>query len=396
MDTATKHTWPSGKRCAWRSLLVLTAGLCLALMSATAASAATWSIETTPNAPEAEDSALYDVSCEPSGFNFCYAAGKKTVGGTASVYGQTRIVGLGWGNQSLTPPAESTASELQSIHCPAYNSCTSAGSYTTKAGTFSLVMALGTIQETPNPEGATETRLKGVGCSEVGVCAAVGYSNASGKWAVAMRRSSGVWSLQTVPKPGSSISSELNGVECASSTSCIAVGGYNTGASTYWGMAAHWNGTEWSLQTVPKPSESTRSTLLDISCTSSTACTAVGGYWQSGVQKTFVVRWNGTSWTHQTSPNPSESVNSVLQNVSCASSSACVAVGDWRDSKGTWRPMAEGWNGTTWSLESVPNPIGSTFGLLEGVSCRNLNTCVAVGWWTDASGNDTTLGEWRE
>lgn len=358
-----------------------------------------WAIETTPNGAGAEDSALYDISCEPAGFTVCFAVGKQTVGGTASTYGQARLLG-NWANLSLPVPGGATASELQAIHCPATTSCAAAGSYTTGAGTFSLIEAYGSgtwaIQTTPNPVGATETKLRGSGCSAAGTCTAVGQSNAGGKWSVAMRGTAGTWSLQTVPKPAGAISSELNGVECTTATSCIAVGAYNTGVSTYWGMAAGWNGTEWSLQTVPKPAEATRSILLDISCSNSTNCTAVGGYMSGGVQKTFVVRWNGTSWTHQASPNPATSVNSVLQNVSCAGASSCEGVGDWRDAGGTWRPMATSWNGTTWALEFVPSRYGATFGLLEGVSCRGLSTCVGVGWYTDSGGSDKTLGQIRQ
>lgn len=352
-----------------------------------------WSIQTTPNGTKAEHSALYDISCEPASTSACTSVGKQTISGTSTPYAQYWD-GSTWANQSAAAPEGASASELQADHCLSKTSCVAAGSYTTKSGTFSLAESWNgtswSIQTTPNPVGATETKLKGVSCNVITACIAVGNSNAEGKWAVAMLGNSGKWSLQTVPKPAGAISSELNGVECTSATSCVAVGGYNTGASTYWGMATTWNGTEWSLQTVPKPSGSTRSMLLDVSCTSGTACTAVGGYWSSGVQKTFVVRWDGKSWTHQTSPNPAGSANSVLQNVSCTEGAPCVVVGDWLNGK-TWQPMAQYWNGAEWSLETAPSPAGATFGLLEGVSCRI--TCLAVGWYTDSEGKDKTLGE---
>jgi hypothetical protein len=70
-----------------------------------------------------------------------------------------------------------------------------------------------------------------------------------------------------------------------------------------------------------------------------------------------------------------------------------VAVGDWLDSGGVWRPMAQYWNGTSWVIEPVEIPSGETFGVLEGVACRS--GCLTIGWYT-ASGKDKTLGETRK
>lgn len=362
--------------------------------------AASWSIQTTPNGTGAEHSALYDMACEPASTSVCTAVGKQTIGGATSPYAQYWN-GSTWENQSAETPAGATAGELQSNHCLSKTSCVAAGSYATKSGTFSLIESWNgtkwSVQTTPNPEGATQTLLKGISCKVITACIAVGYTNAGGKWATALRGNSGTWSLQTVPKPAGAISSELNGVECTSSTSCVAVGTYNTGASTYWAMAATWNGTEWSLQTVPKPpAEAKRSVLLDVSCSDGANCTAVGGLFnKSFVQETFVVRWNGTSWTQQTSPNPGGSSNSVLQNISCTDRYSCVAVGDWLNAEKKWQPMAQSWNSNSgWTLDSAANPAGATFTVLEGVACRF--SCQAIGWYTDSEGKNKTLGEARE
>lgn len=358
-----------------------------------------WSIQTTANGAGAEHSALYDMACEPESINACTAVGKQTIGGVTSPYAQFWN-GSTWTNQSAEAPAGATGGELQADHCLSTTSCVAAGSYTTKSGTFSLVESWNgtkwSIQATPNPEGATETKLRGVSCDVITACIAVGSSNAGGKWATALRGNAGTWSLQTVPKPAESISSELNGVECISSTSCVAVGVYNTGASTYWAMAATWNGTEWSLKTVPKAVGSKKSILLDVSCSDASNCTAVGAHTNSeNVQVTFAARWNGTSWSVENGlPGLSETTNSVLQNITCEDNRICVAVGDRRDKAGTWRPLAYRWQGTWWSSDTVAEPAGHTFALLEGVSCRI--TCLAIGWYTNSEGKDKTLGEVRE
>jgi hypothetical protein len=381
-------------RCASAALLVF--AVCLLGIAPAAAPAASWSLLTTQNASEAEHSDLYDIACEPFTTNACVAVGNQTKGGTVSTYAQYWN-GSSWVNQTAAVPAGATASELQSASCLTSTSCSSAGSYTTKSGTFSLIEAWnGTSwsqQTSPNPEGATETKLRDVNCYSTMRCMAVGRSNAGGSWAVAIQGNSGSWNLSSsVPKPAGAISSELTGVFCNSTTSCVAVGVYNESASVYWAMAAIWNGTEWTLQTIPKATK--KSILLDVSCSDASNCTAVGAYTNaSNVQVTYAVRWNGSSWTQQTSQNPAGSTNSVLQNVSCDDRYSCVGVGDWINS-GVWTPQAQRWNGASWSLDSVAVPAGSKFGLFEGVSCRI--KCLTAGRYTNSEGKDKTLGETRE
>lgn len=368
------------------------------LIVPTHALAASWTLQTTQNASGAEHSALYDLSCEPATTNLCVAVGKKTVSGVSSPYAQSWN-GSAWSNQTAVAPEGATAGELQSAHCLSKTSCLASGSYANGSGTFSLVESWnGTnwaIQTTPNPAGASESIFKGISCNVITACIAVGSSVKSGvRTSMAELGNSGTWSLQTFPSPEGALTSELNGVDCASSTSCIAVGAYTISGGANWALSASWNGTSWSLQTVPKPEGAKKSTLLDISCSDSTHCTAVGGYNNaSGVQVSFVERWNGSAWSQQTSPNPEKSSNTVLQNVSCVDRYSCVGVGDWLNGK-TWQPMAQYWNSNSgWALDVTESPAGATFGLLEGVSCRV--RCLAVGWYTNSSGENKTAGEAR-
>jgi len=129
--------------------------------------------------------------------------------------------------------------------------------------------------------------------------------------------------------------------------------------------------------------------LYGVSCAAATACTAVGG--AIGGHKQIPVNlaeaWNGKSWTLQHVPEPPGSSYSILQGVSCTSPTACTAVGG--DSAGT---VAESWNGTRWSVQATPNPptAGETF--FEGVSCTSATTCTAAGYY-DSTGRVLTLAE---
>ena len=72
--------------------------------------------------------------------------------------------------------------------------------------------------------------------------------------------------------------------------------------------------------------------------------------------------WNGTSW----SASPA---TTSLSSVSCVSASFCFAVTPYVDLE---------WNGTSWSS---PQPLGAdntSVGHSAGVSCPNVNLCVAV------------------
>jgi hypothetical protein len=160
-----------------------------------------------------------------------------------------------------------------------------------------------------------------------------------------------------------------------------------------------WNGTEWKLQTVTDPEGATQSTLLDVSCTRTpNRCTAVGGWKNSASEQfTLAYRFNGvTTWTLQSTPNPSGSIGSVFQEVSCATETSCTAAGSWVGSGGgSNQTLAEKWNGSSRSTQGTSNPAGVAFSAFFGISCQE-SSCHGVGYSTDGSGVTTTLGEIRE
>jgi hypothetical protein len=85
-------------------------------------------------------------------------------------------------------------------------------------------------------------------------------------------------SLQSTPNPSGAKTTELYGVLCSSSTACIAVGYDQNSSGVYLSLPEIWNGTEWKIQTTAEPTGTINSLLKSVSCTSSTACTAVGWY----------------------------------------------------------------------------------------------------------------------
>ena len=94
----------------------------------------------------------------------------------------------------------------------------------------------------------------------------------------------------------------------------------------------------------------------------------------------MVERWNGTSWTIASSPNPSGAPSSQLAGLSCTSTTNCFAVGNYNIS-GTIRTLVEQWNGTSWTIVASPNPSGASQSYLSGVSCTTGTDCAAAGYY---------------
>ena len=200
------------------------------------------------------------------------------------------------------------------------------------------------------------------------------------------------WSIVKSPNPTGSTNSQLLGSSCTSSTACTAVGFAGTTNST---LVEKWNGTAWNLVSSPNPSGALSSYLTGVSCATATACTAVGYATVGGIPGnavTLAEKWNGSTWGLVKSPNPVGSLNSYFFAVSCIGATACTAVG-YTAKTGTSSTLVETWNGTAWHIVKSPNPTKATASELTGVSCTAAAACVAVGYSTSAVGTPTTLVE---
>ncbi len=236
------------------------------------------------------------------------------------------------------------------------------------------------IQPTPNPK-IPQGRLNAVSCSSPRTCTAVGvFDNIPGRGTLAERWDGTSWSIQASANPAGALTAVLFGVSCPAATFCVAVGNYQNRTGRHTMFAEAWNGSSWSVLPAPPPAGARRSFLNGVSCTSATACTAVGSYQtRSGKHVTLAERWNGSTWSRQPTPNPASPPRSALAAVSCTSATACTAVGSSAvDNFGSnSRTLAERWNGTTWSIQPTPNGPAGNF--LTGVSCPAPAACIAVG-----------------
>jgi len=91
------------------------------------------------------------------------------------------------------------------------------------------------------------------------------------------------------------------------------------------------------------------------------------------------------SWAIQTTPNGPGATTSVLSGVSCTSSSACVAVGYYVNGSSDDVVFAEAFTTTGWTILSPVIPTGASSSELSGVSCLSATSCTAVGSYNNGT-----------
>jgi hypothetical protein len=353
-----------------------------------------WKIAASPNV-SGENNALADVSC--SGSTECVAVGHSDANTS-----QTLIeswTGLGWSNVPSPSPSP-TENILDGVACSGPRACTAVGSVAVGADQQTLIESWsGTAWSiVPSPSTSpTENTLLGVSCFDLTHCMAVGDAQVSANVLQTLTESwnGSTWSIVPSPDVSTSEDNKLDGVSCSGPTDCTAVGYDNTavGGET---LVESWNGTAWSIVPSPNPAIPPYwvfGSFLDaVSCTSSTACMAVGDTNPNYREyQTLIESWDGTAWSIVPSPTPGSDPEpaSFLGGVSCITPSSCIAVGDSLGIGGEGiddSTLIESWDGSTWSVVPSPDRANPPADELSGVSCVDSTNCTAVG----QSGNRTS------
>lgn len=346
-----------------------------------------WTIVDSPS-PESQG-VLNSVVCISS--IACVAVGSSSPAGSSDP--QHALVeswdGSSW---SLTQRSTlATSGELRSVACTSHTSCVAVGS-SSSTGNPSGDQAIAESWDgtswsaVPVSTPGTASVLQAVACGSPRSCTAVGWSTTATGLPSALLESwdGATWSSVATPLPPGSVDSFLNSVACASPTSCVAVGsssptgdGDNPDSRT---LIESWNGVSASV--MPSPSIGTGgSVLVSVACPSQISCIAVGDFSPTNSpyrtnNQTLVETWSGSTWSVVSSAALPNAVQSLLASIACASAVSCVAVGSsTRVASEGPQPLAESWNGSTWSI--VPNT--TINGALDSVACTSPNSCMAVG-----------------
>lgn len=355
----TRHSFRAA-RIAAIALSVTCIGPAIAVAPVEAAPAPpTWKIQTTPDLI----AHLNAVSCPSK--NYCVAVGNAGAINEASVAAHWN--GSSW---KVLPVPNGPEGELTGVSCTSPTACTAVGntSVVTAAEPFAARWNGVTWVAQLTPRLPSSGSLRAVSCPASNACVAVGTT---GSATLVERWNGTAWRVQPAPQPEGSVTADLDGVSCPSRNSCVAVGTNRTSLTGDRALAQHWDGAAWSLQPTPV---ALQDDLNGVSCTSAAACTAVG----SRGEDSLVLRWDGTAWTTQSAPKEAGQRYHRMFGVSCTSSSDCMAVGDYNE-PAVPTPAAWRWNGSAWSLSTLPVPSGRAGGHMGGVSCTSANACTAVG-----------------
>ncbi len=321
-----------------------------------------WTRQPSPN-PSGAGVGLSSVSCTSS--TACMAVGNS---------------GLieRWDGTSWTIQPAPGVGNLSGVSCTSSTACTAVGTTGSAPLAEQWNGTSWTIEPTPTPSGVADSYLSSVSCTSATACTAVGSTNADGSALVEVWNGTS-WTIEPSAAPSGVVRGiSLSGVSCTSTTACTAVGSGHVEMYTYYTVAERWDGTSWTIQSTPNRG-ATVNELLSVSCTSAAACTAAGYSLSISGQpfptQTLVEAWDGTTWTIQTTPSPG--TVSSLAGVSCTSSTACTAVGSSGSPQSA--TLAERWDGTSWTVQPTPNPAGALERALNGVSCTSNTACTAVG-----------------
>ena len=334
---------------------------------------ASWSFLSSPN-PAGSFPTLNSVVCLTT--SNCVAVGSYDLPLTAHSPGGHGLVerwnGKRW---SVVPsPGPRIFSLLSSVSCTAPGFCVAVG---WRAG-GSLVEqwngARWRVVPSANRPHAM-VWLTGVSCRTSKDCVAVGsYFGGVGQYSAIEHWDGRHWTMVPSPNvpPAADPGNNLLGVSCTTGSACVAVGSF--GGTAGGPLIERWDGAHWSIMP-GAAGGGIGDALRSVKCTSNTSCVAVG---YTGKGKGLIERWDGSTWTIV--PSPTRSGNSGLSSVKCVTASDCVAVGGQSIQRQFPGPrLIEHWNGITWSIVPSPAPASTSHGSLAGVSCATSTSCMAVG-----------------
>jgi hypothetical protein len=142
-------------------------------------------------------------------------------------------------------------------------------------------------------------------------------------------------------------------------------------------VALHWDGSAWSTIAVPVPGGAAPVTFDAVAADSATDVWVTGVYFDpvTSADQPFTAHWNGTTWTSV--PVPANQAE--LFGLTAVSSGDAWAVGETGGN-----PVTENWDGSTWRV--VPNPVQGTPGNLASVTNTGPGNVTAVGHNSTANG----------
>jgi hypothetical protein len=360
-----------------------------------------WQIVTTPKAPgeHTRHDQLVAVSCASG--TICAGVGSFLTEEFMQAPLSESWNGSNWAVQAAPAPKGAVGTYPEAVACSSSTACTATGRWLDEKGTYDLFAerlsgSSWSLQSPATPE-TTSATLAGVSCPASNECYTAGwYVKTSPRelLPIVERWNGTVWKiLTTATLPVEDKEGLFSGISCPAVEHCVAVGTYYSATGGIQPLVENLSGTKWTWQTLPG-SGLISAELAGVSCTATSACTAVG-HNHEHTKEALIARWNGTSWTLQSSPSPTGKPAEIeagwdLTQVSCATATVCVTTGWYKATSSEARQLlGEAWNGTAWSLMPPVSRAGAATNEITGLSCPTEQRCFATGY-TENSGKTET------
>jgi hypothetical protein len=207
---------------------------------------------------------------------------------------------------------------------------------------------------------------------------------------------SGGWTAAEAPLPADAAQTPgLFHVACPSST-CAAVGSYADSAGNSHIVVDWGSGSSWTPVDAPLPGDaiigaSDDPGITSEACAAGSSCVLAGSYANSAGAQGLLIAGSGTSWTATKAPVPGNAATSPgvsINSVACPSAAFCVAVGTYTDSSGQQQGLLLTGSGSSWEATQAPLPSNAAATPGPGVwsvACESAASCVAVGNYLDSS-----------
>jgi len=346
------------------------------------------------------DSSLTDVACHGAGF--CVAVGWGTnANGDSHGLLETLSGGVWTPTQAPLPArmAMTSAASLTAVSCPAVRFCVAVGNvFDAQPSALGLIDTFSAGHWTASPpppspanaNAAPEIYLQNVNCPAADACVAIGsYVDTNDNIPGLIETlSHGMWTPTEVPRAA------VFAVTCPAAGSCVAVGSTFGRTGRLHGLIETLSRGFWTARQAPLPENGAtdQSPVLDaVTCSAVGSCVAIGAYTGTRLGHDDLVDvLHGSMWrpTRVALPAEGEAHHDAL---TCLTPASCVAVGSYLDTGGTaLHGLVETLSGATWTTWRAPLPPNAEGqdpdASFDDMTCPTVTTCVAVGWYRDASG----------
>jgi len=341
------------------------------------------------------------VSCPA--ITFCVAAGSMV--NASSLFSSGPLVddytSGQWHPTLLSQPAgvaPGAGAQINAMACTSTQSCVAVGDdggngtiiVTLRAGKWSTAMA----PLPPRAPAGSQESLASVSCT-ASRCVAIGnwgtpaeVGNGEAPDGVVLVETAGHWSASDIPYTSETVGIDLYTVSCPATGNCVAGGDYLTASGNEGAAMLEVSDGKWKVVKLPLPGETPpiQASVVAMSCSSASSCTAVGSYEDVvGNLDGLVVTGNGLTWKTTAAPLPANGAvrQTSLNDVACGASS-CVAVGSYHDVTGYTQALTVTVKSGKSVATEAPLPRGAAriqIADLAAVACPS--SCVAVGSYSE-------------